>query len=379
MVTTHTQTPSSAEARPVPQHGGPDVGQQAVDEDLAGRDGLAAPDDAVLELHDVAVLADEDVVLQAAGRDRDVAVGPQMAVLAVDRDDVLGLDDVVEQDEVVAAGVTGHVDVGEPLVDHLRAPPRQPVDRAEHGVLVAGDQARGEDDRVALPDLDVLVVAGGHQRLSAEYGSPCCPVEITIRSGAVVRDVLDLDLELRVEVEVAEAPGDRHVLDHRPADEHGAAADLGGGVEHLLDPVDVRRERGDDHEPLGVADLVAQRASDGALGRDVAGHVGVGRVREQQVDALVTEAGEVRQVGGHAVDRGLVELEVAGVHDDPVRGPEREGAAVGDRVADLDDLDREGPVLDGLGRPVTSTISGGSRSSHSSRIASTNASVSLVP
>ena len=44
-----------------------------------------------------------------------------------------------------------------------------------------------------------------------------------------------------------------------------------------------------------------------------AGDLGVGRVGEEQVDALLAEPGERAQVGEPAVERQLVHLEVAGV------------------------------------------------------------------
>ena len=45
------------------------------------------------------------------------------------------------------------------LVHDVGAEPGQPVDDPEDGVLVAGDQARGEHDGVAGLDVDPVVVA----------------------------------------------------------------------------------------------------------------------------------------------------------------------------------------------------------------------------
>src|SRR5829696_8545596 len=60
-------------------------------------------------------------------------------------------------------------------------------------------------------------------RRSADSGSPCDPVE---------HPVGDLD--------VAEVAADVDVLAHRPADQRDLAAERVGGVDHLLDAVDVR-------------------------------------------------------------------------------------------------------------------------------------------
>ena len=67
--------------------------------------------------------------------------------------------------------------------------------------------------------------------------------------------------------------------------------------------------------------------------------VGVGGVGQQQADALVAgDRADAGQVGEAAVDRGEVELEVAGVQDHALRGVERGGEAVGHRVGDGDEL-----------------------------------------
>ena len=67
--------------------------------------------------------------------------------------------------------------------------------------------------------------------------------------------------------------------------------------------------------------------------------VGVGGVGEQQADALVLGDGaHDAEVGEPAVDRGEVELEVAGVQDRALRRVDGGGEAVGHRVGDGDEL-----------------------------------------
>ena len=62
-------------------------------------------------------------------------------------------------------------------------------------------------------------------------------------------------------------------------------------------------------------------------------------VGQQQADALVLgDRPHHPEVGQPAVDRGEVELEVAGVEDRALRGVERGGEAVGHRVGDRDEL-----------------------------------------
>ena len=70
------------------------------------------------------------------------------------------------------------------------------------------------------------------------------------------------------------------------------------------------------------------------------GLLGVGRVGQQQPDPRVGgQRAHPGQVGPAAVHRVEVDLEVAGMEDDPLRGVEGGGEGVGDRVGDRDELD----------------------------------------
>ena len=60
---------------------------------------------------------------------------------------------------------------------------------------------------------------------------------------------------------------------------------------------------------------LAERLADGPLRRRVARVLGARRVGQQADHALLAELGEDREVRQLAVDRGVVELEVAGVDD----------------------------------------------------------------
>ncbi len=78
------------------------------------------------------------------------------------------------------------------------------------------------------------------------------------------------------------------------------------------------------------------------------GHVGVGRVDEEEVDALLAQPREGAQVGEAAVERQLVHLEVAGREHDARGCADRDGERVGDRVVDRDELEVERAELLGL-------------------------------
>ena len=81
---------------------------------------------------------------------------------------------------------------------------------------------------------------------------------------------------------------------------------------------------------------LAEGLADGPLGRRVAGVLGARRVRQQAQHALGAEAGQQGEVGQLAVDRRVVELEVAGVDDRAERRAQGDAHRVGDRVADAE-------------------------------------------
>src|SRR3954463_5332750 len=93
----------------------------------------------------------------------------------------------------------------------------------------------------------------------------------------------------------------------------------------------------------GAGEDVVEDRADAALGCDEPGHLRVGGVRQQQVDAGQPEPGEGAEVGEDAVQRELVHLEVAGVHERPRGRVHGDGEGVGDRVVDRDELAVERP------------------------------------
>src|SRR5699024_4000120 len=133
---------------------------RAVDVDVPARHRAGDPRPAVDEVDDDAVLGEHDPVGVYTGGDGQLAVGDEMTPLPVDRHDVAGPDDVVAVQEFPGAGMAGDVDLGVALVHDVGAESHQAVDDAVDGVLVAGDQARGEQHGVALADVDAVVPVG---------------------------------------------------------------------------------------------------------------------------------------------------------------------------------------------------------------------------
>ena len=180
-------------------------------------------------------------------------------------------------------------------------------------------------------------------RRSADSGSPWEPVEMTTTRwsgqsstswGWIEHPLGDLD--------VAQRAADVDVLAHRASHQRDLAPERGGGVDHLLHAVDVGGEAGDDDPALGAAeDLLQVRARRRARrGRTPAGRRWWSRRRAAGRPREPSSASRETSAGG-AVDRGLVELVVAGEQHGAELGADRDRARVGDRVRHVDELDRE--------------------------------------
>ena len=171
------------------------------------------------------------------------------------------------------------------------------------------------DDRVALPDLHLAVVAVGHARERRH--------RLALRAGAehgdlVVAQLVEvgrLDQRALLDVGVAEVARDVEVLDHRAAHDGDLAAAGLGGVDDALQAVDVRREARHDHAAGRVADDALERGCDELLGLRDARALGVRGVGQHQVDAVGAEPRELGEIGRPAVDRRVVDLVVARVQD----------------------------------------------------------------
>ena len=159
-------------------------------------------------------------------------------------------------------------------------------------------------------------------RRSADSGSPWEPVEITttLWSGQSSTS-LGLDQHPVGDLDVAERAADVDVLAHRAADQRDLAPERGGGVDDLLHAVDVGREARDDDPALGAREhLLAGAGRRRARTGEKPGRSALVESPHSSSTPVAPELGQPRDVGGQPVDRGLVELVVAGEQHRPELG-----------------------------------------------------------
>ena len=267
-----------------------------------------------------------------------------MAILAVHRNEPLGLHDGQVGLQFVGLGVTGGVYVGDSRVHHFGAGSQQTVDHAGHVELVARNGVTGKDDGVVFADLQQLAVTSGHQRQRRHGFALTSGGDHAHLVGRVIGGLFDVDEGVVGNLQHPEVPRHADVLLHGTADGGHLASGADGRVDDLLHAVDVTRERrGDDPAVSVLVEQGAQYRTDAGLARRVPVLLRVRRIAQQQAHALVGGDGtDARQVGATSVHGREIQLEVARVQDDPLRRVHGHREGVRNRVRHGDELHVEG-------------------------------------
>ena len=276
----------------------------------------------------------------------DFRPGPKVLVLPVHGNRVLGLHQGVDELDFLLAGVARHMDILEddlgPLVVEL-------VDDPGHGLLVARNRVRGEDDRVVGLDADLLV----HPRRHAGQGRHGLALGTRRnQAGPLVREVLQLvhgNQGIGRDADVAELGGGVDDVHHGAAFDHALAPVLVGGIDDLLNPVHIGCEgRNDDPGVRIVRKDIVEGPSDRALGLGEAWPLRVRRIAAEGQNPLLPDFGKTLQVNLVSEDRRVIDLEVAGMDDRPGRRIDGQGRCILNRVICLNELYPETARVDGL-------------------------------
>src|ERR1700676_27183 len=274
-------------------------------------------------------------------------VAEEVAVFAVNGNEVLRLDELQNQFLFFLAGVARNVNgAGGIVVIDERAAAEHMIEHAEDGFFVARNDARGKDDAVVFVDGDEAVIVDGDARKGRHGLGLAAAGENDDALGIEIANVLWANDHAVGDAQVIHGVRDFDVVDHAAAYEGDFAADAAGDVDNLLDAVDRGREtRKDDAARCGAAKLFDTR-NDGALGGSEAGALDVGGIAEKGEDAFGAVASESVEIEGGAVNGSLVDLEIAGVNNDAERSADGEGDAVDGAVCDGDELDFVGADFD---------------------------------
>ncbi len=232
------------------------------------------------------------------------------------------------------------------FVNHVRLAAEQVVDHAVDGLLVAGDDARREHDRVAFFNLGVLVIVHGSAR-QGRHGLALRPADH--HADFFRREVLHLagiDHQAFGNFQVAEIFGNFRGVVHGAADERDFASVLMCQFHGQPDAMNGRRKAGNEQPPLGLRENFIKLPAHRALARRVSFALNVGRILKQRQDALFAVFGEGVQIEKMVVGGRGIDFEIAGMNDDAQWSVNRERNAIHQAVGHVNGVDGEDADLE---------------------------------
>ena len=320
---------------------------QAVHHDGTGGDRLAQLHLVLAEDNVGTILRDQDVAGGDAQTGRREGVLLELLVLAVHRQEIFGLGQSEHQFLLLLAGVAGNVHVVHALVDDLRTQQQQTVHDLGHALFVAGDGVGGDDDEVAGAHTHLTVAAGGHAAQCAQGFALAAGGDQHHLLRRVLVQLVHTDQRPLRDVHIAQLLCHGGIVDHAAAAEGHLAAILHSQINDLLHAVDIgRKGRNDDALVAGAGKQTAHTGGHLLLGGGKARALRVGRVAQQGQHTALAILGQGGQVGHTAGQRGVVDLEVAGLDDGAGGAVDGKGHGIRDGVVHMDGLHGEAAQLD---------------------------------
>ena len=274
----------------------------------------------------------------------------ELAVFAMDGDEIARLDQVDDELEFFLAGVAADVDGwrASVFVDDVGFAAEEVIDHPVNSFFVARDDARGEDDGVALFDFGVLVVVDGG---AGERGHGLALRATDEDADFFRRKIFHLagiDDEALWDLDVAEIFGDLGGIVHGAAEEGDLAAMLVREFDRQIDAMDRGRKARDEQTALGVGENFVELASDSALAGCVSLALDVGGILKQGEDAAFAVFGKGMKVEEFVVGGRGIDFEIASVDDNAEGSMDREGHAIDQAMRDVNGMDGEGSGLEAL-------------------------------
>ena len=277
-----------------------------------------------------------------------LAVNLEHPLLAVEGDEEPGPGEGVDDFQFLLAGVAGDMEHVRPVVDDLHALAEQLVDDPAHRHLVAGDGGGGDDHLVPGADFHLLVGGEGHAVQGAHLLAlgPGGDDDLLVFRQAL--DFADVHQGVLGHLHIAQFRGHPHDVLHGPARDGHLPPVGGGGVQHLLDAVDVGGEGRHNNALVAALELAHEGLSHRPLAHGVARAFHVGGVGAEGQHAPLAQLTQPGQVDDLPVNGGGVNFKVPGVDHGAHMGVDGESHGVGNGVVHMDELHSELSRPDGL-------------------------------
>ena len=310
---------------------------ESVDQDIADLDFLADESAVFGEFEHITGVEDEDILLAVAHLAGNLCLRLEVAELAVDRDGISGLYQMVDQLDVFLAGMAGCVNI---LCGDIGALQQEFVDDGSDRLFVARNGTGGEDNRISGADGHFAVhtvrhAAEGRHRLSLAAGR-----DDNGLLSRIVFELIDVDQGIFRDIEHVEFGSGLNDIDHAAAFDDNLPAVFVGMVDDLLNAVHVGGEgRDNDTSILVVAENLVDIPADCFLGRCMSGALRIGGVAHEGQHTFISQFGEALQIDGVAVNRRIIHLEIACVYDRARGGLDGQGSGIHNTVIGLDEFD----------------------------------------
>ena len=188
------------------------------------------------------------------------------------------------------------------------------VDRACDRFLVARDRRRADDDRIAGDDAELLVIAHRHAREPAHRLALRTGRHHDDLLGRIRIDVFDLNHAIRRNAQMPEFGRKMHDVAQRASEKRDLAVEALGVIDNLLNARHVRGKRRNDDASFGAREKIFVNASPTIRSESVwPGRSAFVESESMQSTPSFPIARDRSEIGRLAVDRRLIEFEIAGV------------------------------------------------------------------
>lgn len=225
---------------------------QAVNQYIAGGNLRAVTSFSIGYFNSVAIIANKDVFRFHSNGFGELGVSPQHAVLTMNRDEVLGTNQIEHQFQIFLVTMTGHVNpfwrIG--VVHHICSDSEQLVYRTCDEFLVSRNRCGCDDDGIAWKHFHLPVGSvrhacqSGHRFTLASGGDYRHPV------GGQPTDIIRIDQQIGRNPQISEFHTDIDDVDHAPTHDSQLATVVVARIHNLLDTVDIGSECSDDNPLL---------------------------------------------------------------------------------------------------------------------------------
>ena len=309
---------------------------QSVDKDISDLDLLTDSRAILGQFENISGTEDENILLAVTHFTGDLGLRLQVTVFTVDRNGKSGLYQMIDQLDILLAGVSRRMYI---LGNDVGALHQELIDYCRNRLFVARNRAGRKDNGIAGADGHLSVHTVRH---TAESGhalalASCCNDDGLF--ARIVFELIDVDQGVLRHIEHIKVGSCLDDIDHAAAFDHDLAAIFISMVDDLLHTVHVGREGGDNDARIRVvAEDLIDVSAHSLFGRGMSGALRIGGVAHEGKHALVAELCKTLQIDRISVYGCVIDFKISGVDNGSRRGFDGQRGSIHDAVVGLDEF-----------------------------------------